>query len=239
MHSVPINRSKISTRISTASKCLENAWRMIMKINQRNVKLPLVVIMVLSAGDRTRKYGHLGHNTWEYRGKQRRSEVGINSLLFKTPESLLATMLHEAAHAALSDNHNAGMGSSRYYHTKKFRDTCFKLGLHCEFKDTRYGWTITSWPNDRIPKQYAPVVQYLKQNLPMGTSGSWFKPKGKTLPKSGHIRLECSCKIHAENSILITKTMLKRITRKGGIRCEICKTLFVQAETKAPNVPKD
>jgi len=227
-----MTKSKLSTRASLASKCLESTWRMIMDINRKNVKIPLVVITILSAGDRIGKHGHHSPTTWRYRGGEKRAEVGISPGLFKTPEIILAVMLHEAAHAALSKNHKAGMGSAKSYHTKIFRETCFKLGLQCEFYNTRHGWMITSWPNNKHPNRYISVVKYLKQNLPMGTSGGWVKLKGRKLPKSGHIRLECKCKIHVGNSILVTKTMLKRITEKRGIKCEICDALFVPIKTK-------
>ncbi len=218
-----VNKTKISTRASTATKTLEEAWQMIMEINRKKYKIPLAVIIILSAGDRGKKRGHHARNAWEYKGQQRKAEVGINSSLFKSPENLLCTMIHEATHAILTDKHNAGMGSTRSYHTKVFRDTCFKLGLHCEFYNTRHGWNLTRWPKDQVPQQYIPVVKYLRKNLPKGTSQGGDKPK---VSKLGYIRLECKCKIQGGNSILVTKTMLRRISEKGGIRCELCDSLF-------------
>jgi len=64
-----------------------------------------------------------------------------------------------------------GIGSTRNYHTKQFRDQCLDFGLCCECLNTRYGWTLTCWPDSGIPDQYKPLIDFLRKNMPAGTGG--------------------------------------------------------------------
>ena len=229
-----INKTKISDRASQATKTLEKAWRMLMEINRNKVKIPLLVILVLSGGDRTKKKGHHSHPVWNYRGDEKRPEVGITSDLFHSPQDIIEVMLHEAGHAVLKD-HNWGVGSDYNYHTKYFRNACQVLGLQCSFNGTYHGWNLTYWENGLLPNQYEPVRVFLKANLPKGTKIperlSESSPKEQDLPKSGHIRLECQCKNskgnYGKNTIFVTKSMLERVLKPAnGVRCETCGALF-------------
>src|SRR5262245_24511752 len=132
----------IQTRNSEAATSLEKAWLQLRRLHPR---IPAVVILVLSAGDRGRKRGHFRGSSWQYSRERQAHEVAVNPALFASPEDLLATLLHEAAHAVL---HKEGGGvSGRYYHLQAFRDASRKFGLECAFHNTRYGWTRTYWPD--------------------------------------------------------------------------------------------
>ena len=157
------NKSRISDRASIATKALETAWAMLIELHHN---IPHAVVTLLTSGDRRRERGHISYSVWQYRDDKRRHEVGISSDLFQDPENLLCTMLHEATHAILHKA-NGGFtpgapGKRLYYHRKSFRDTCKKLGLECAFRDTRHGWTLTSWPDGKIPDMYAAVLKHLK-----------------------------------------------------------------------------
>jgi hypothetical protein len=213
------NKSRISDRASIATKALEAAWTMLIKLHHT---IPHAVVTLLTSGDRRRQLGHLSHSVWQYRDDKQRHEVGISPNLFQDPERLLSTMLHEAAHAILHKE-NGGCTSDKYndYHRISFRDTCKKLGLECEFKDTRRGWTLTSWPDGKIPDIYAQVLKHLKKELPKGTgSGIYINVPGRELPKSGHIRLSCKC--DKRRSIYVNTSVLE----EGGIRCDLCGSNF-------------
>ena len=211
------NKSRIGDRASTATKALEAAWAMLIGLHHN---IPHAIVTILTAGDRSHKSGHLSYSTWQYRDDKQRHEVGISPNLFHDPKRLLSTMLHEAAHAVLHKK-NGGCtpvapGKPRYYHRVSFRDTCQKFGLECEFRDTRRGWTNTSWPDGKIPDIYAQVLEHLKKELPKGTgSGIHVKAPGRQLPKSGHIKLSCKCD---KRSIYVNRSVLK----KGRIRCDLC-----------------
>lgn len=222
------NKSRISDRASIGTRALEAAWAMLIELR---LNIPHAVVTLLTAGDRKRERGHLSYSAWQYRDDKRRHEVGISSNLFQDPEGLLCTMLHEAAHAILHKA-NGGCtpvtpGKRRYYHRKSFRDTCKKLGLECTFLDTRRGWTLTSWPDDKIPDIYEPILKHLKKDLPKGTGHQkrvkipGRKVPDRQLPKSGHIRLSCQC--DKRRSIYVNKSVLE----KGGIRCDLCGSYFL------------
>jgi hypothetical protein len=128
------------------------------------------------AAGRRRKRGHFAPSTWRVRGPRHAHEVAISPLLFTTPEALLATMVHEAVHALLyatvsSDVHVGGVSlRDPYYHRREFRDACAAVGLDCRYLNGRYGWTLTDWPEGRVPDQYRHVASILKK-LPLGSGG--------------------------------------------------------------------
>jgi hypothetical protein len=166
------NKSRISDRASIGTKALEAAWAMLIGLH---LNIPYAVVTLLTAGDRKLKSGHLTHSAWQYRDDKRIPEVGISSDFFQNPERLLCTMLHEAAHAILlKENGGCTLSPDKYndYHLAIFRDTCKKLGLECEFKDTRHGWTLTSWPDGKIPDIYTPVLKHLKTCQDSWSEGS-------------------------------------------------------------------
>lgn len=214
------NKYRIGDRASNATRALETAWSMLIDLYHT---IPHAVVTLLTAGDRRRKRGHLTHSAWQYRDDQRRHEIGISSDLFQNPEKLLCTMLHEAAHAILhKENGGCSFDKNHDYHLKIFRDTCRNLGLKCEFQDTRYGWTLTSWPDNKISDIYMPVLKHLKMELPKGTGkGMYFSRPARKLPKSGHIKLSCKC--DKARVIYVNKFELK----KGGIRCDLCGSNFL------------
>ncbi len=146
-------------------------------------------------------------------------EIAINPKLIGFPNDILGTMLHEAAHAILFEaGHNGGIGSTPYYHTKKFRDQCIELGLVCDFLNTRYGWTVTHWPPSGIPKRYRAAIALLRQNLPAGTGDpppAELKPR--PLPTTGHSLLVCGCE-GGQRTIYVKKSVLE----DGGIICSFC-----------------
>lgn len=224
------NKSRISDRASIATKALEDAWTMLIKINHN---IPHVIVTILTAGDRKRKHGHLSPTVWQYRDNKRRHEVGLSSNLFEDKGNLLCTMLHEATHAILhKENWGCSRSANPKYHIVSFRDTCEKLGLKCVFRDTRDGWALTSWPDDKIPDIYEPVLKHLKKEIPKGTGwGRIVKGPGQDLPKPGHIRLSCKCD-GKRRSIYVNKSVLE----EGGIICDLCGAKFMPLTNASPQV---
>ena len=137
--------------------------------------LPRAVVIPMDARGRRAALGHFAPSTWRVHGPERAHEVAISPHLFGSPDDLLATLLHEAAHAWLyvaSDDdaaHVGGVGRDRRCHRREFRDACRHLGLACEFHNGRYGWTATGWPETGVPDRYLTVLRILGQ-LPWGAS---------------------------------------------------------------------
>lgn len=159
-------RTDLKTRSSTATKCLERVWTMLRTVQPC---LPEVVIVIHSPRGKRRKLGHFLGCVWQAAEPGGGHEVGVSPELFESPGELLGTLLHEAAHALLYEwGLNAGCGPDGYYHREEFRNVCRKLGLECEFTNKRYGWSSTRWPAAGVPKQYQPLVELLRRDLPWG-----------------------------------------------------------------------
>jgi hypothetical protein len=115
--------------------------------------------------------GHFSSCVWRTSNARSGHEVALNPALFDHPEDLLATLLHEAAHALLFEwGLKGGCGPDGFYHRKEFRNVCNKLGLECVFTNRRYGYSRTRWPKEGVSKQYGGVLELLRRELPWGLS---------------------------------------------------------------------
>ncbi len=140
---------------SRLTALLETAWKQLREIIPG---LPAVVFLVLSAREYRR--GHFAMEAWRKRWEQDLlHEVAIHLGMFESPEDLLITILHEAAHALLwenrkaGDKHCCGVSVTGYYHRKEFRDAAVLLGLDVHFRNRRYGFSVTTWPASGVPIQ--------------------------------------------------------------------------------------
>ncbi len=184
--------------------------------------IPPAVLTFVDVRSRRRLAGYFAWSIWKKR-RGKAHEIGISPRLIGNPKELLEVMLHEAAHAVLHElGENGGMGAGGYYHLKSFRDQCIAFGLKCEFLNTRYGFTLTSWPANRVPERYRPVVDHLRQELPSGTGRQLTIPrKARPLPMTGHTMLTCGC-VGGTRSVYVKKSVLEA----GGVLCAICKMEF-------------
>jgi hypothetical protein len=214
-----VSKYAVPDRGSRAVQALEESWE---KLRAVHPSIPLAVLTLVDVRSRSHVRGYFAKSSWKKRRGQAH-EVGISPELIGHPEYLVATMVHEAAHAVLHERGQAGgMGRGGYYHKATFRDQCQSFGLQCEFYNTRYGWTLTSWPNDRIPDGYRPIASFLRQALPAGVDG--LRPAtrpGRKLPLSGHTKLICRCK-GVKRSVYVNASVLKA----GGVMCRFCGQVF-------------
>ena len=216
---MPHKKFRIGDRGSRAVQVLETAWADLRKIEPA---LPSAIITVVARTKRRSTGGHFHGSQWRHSSPSKRvHEVALTPDLFSDPTNLAEVLVHEAAHALLFDSlHTGGCTLGTPYHRKEFRDKAVELGLICEFDDTRRGWTLTSWPPTGAPSRYDALIKTLRK-LPAGTEGpELFIPKGRALPKSGRIRLECKCpvprSIYAARSVVL----------QGNIYCRICASSF-------------
>ena len=143
-------------------------------------------------------------------------------------------MLHEAAHVLLYERTGStGCGRDRYYHLKTFRDCCRReLALKCEFLNGRYGWTLTGWGPEGVPKRYDGVLRLLRETLPSGASFEFELPqvRPKKLPVSGHVKLTCAC----QRSVFATPSCIEQ----GPIICKVCGKRFdAKRKKRIPILP--
>ncbi len=209
----------VTMRGSTSLRVLESAWELLRDIEP---SIPQAVLTLVDARSRRRLHGYFAWSVWKKRRGQAH-EIGISPELLGHPKELLATMLHEAAHAALHESGmQGGIGKGGYYHLKSFRDQCLSYGLACEFLNTRYGFTITKWPRKNVPKKYQPVIDLLRARLPAGIgSQPPREAKGRNLPQTGHTMLICGCE-DGTRTIYVKKSVLTA----GGVFCSFCQKEF-------------
>jgi hypothetical protein len=109
---------------------LEHAWA---AIRAHHAEIPPVIMLIGSGSDRggvLRKLGHFAARRWRLADGAERSEILLaGEGLDRSPELVLATLLHEAAHAlafarGIRDTSNAGR-----YHNRRFAAVAIELGL--------------------------------------------------------------------------------------------------------------
>lgn len=210
---------RVSARGSVSIETLEIAWEELRKVEP---SIPVAVLTFVDVKSRSHFRGYFAWSLWKKR-RGAAHEIGINPKLLGDPKELLSTMLHEAAHATLYEKDGlGGMGSTRYYHSKTFRDQCVEFGLDCQFHNTRYGFVLTSWPASGVPDRYKSIVQLLQSRLPAGTGAQLQKQiKGRDLPRSGHTLLACRC-LPVYRTVYVKKSVLEI----GGVVCALCGSEF-------------
>jgi hypothetical protein len=216
-----LKRRQIKHRGMLACLAVENAWMGLRRLDARIP--PVVVVLGRSMGT----HGHFAPSFWRYQQDKNAHELFISPALFASPDAVLATLMHEACHALLWPDQRGGTGSTCYYHTKIFRDTCREFGLACEFCNTRYGWTNTAWPATGVPHRYSTILQGLERDLPLGTAESARVSlvTKKELPRPGHLVLRCHCRV--PRRIYVSR----QSALAGGICCDICSARF-EPETR-------
>lgn len=153
---------------SESVRCLEAAWQQLREVEP---DIPRAIIVLMPAWEH-KKLGSFSGSAWHFEEKQKIHEIAISPRSFDPAKELLATMLHEAAHAIIYDKDGdraAGCSETagRYYHNENFRHECLRLGLACERSNTRYGFTQMSWPENRtFPGRYQAVLEYLSEKMP-------------------------------------------------------------------------
>ena len=213
-------------------KFLNEVWS---RLRAAAPQIPVAIVLAADSDARRRHRGLFAPHVWRARGRKRH-EVSISPDLFPSTPELLATFLHEAAHAILYGHktHPGGVGRDGYYHRKEFRIQCRKLGLECSFLSNRHGFSITTWPASGIPKQYTNVARYINRHRPLGTGKESPSPPGsRPLPQSGHVKLMCRCTKEAR-CIYVRRA----IANDRNILCTVCGSRFQPAESPEPRTAK-
>jgi DnaJ domain len=139
--------------VSTLLKVLEDLWA---AIRSRHPEIPPVVIIIASGtGGKQAKWGHHAPGRWHH-GSTEHAEVMISGEgLSRTPREVLATLLHEAAHALAAARGITDTSRQGRYHNRKFALLAEELGLGTqEDPSGQFGWTVTTVP-DATARRYA------------------------------------------------------------------------------------
>jgi curved DNA-binding protein CbpA len=132
------NSSPMASRII---KVLEETW---LEIRRWNPEIPAVVIIIASGTDgKHPRWGHHAPGRWNVAG-ERLTEIMISGEgLRRTAREVLATLLHEAAHALAHARGLKDTSRQGRYHNTKFRACAEEAGLAVEHDDNS-GWSVTT-----------------------------------------------------------------------------------------------
>lgn len=219
-----MGKSTTQSRSTEVGACLDTLWAALREVIPG---LAHAVPIPLDVAGRRRKRGHFSAGGWDRRNGELH-EIAVSPLLFNRPKDLICTVVHEAVHAALYDadphnpSHRAGCSRrDHYYHRTEFRDKAIELGLRCEFLNSRYGWTKTTWPNGAVPAMYRPIVEMARRQMPAG-SKHVAEPQIFRRSSLARISVECGCTVPRRISIQVDQWQL------GLIKCAVCDRTFAR-----------
>jgi hypothetical protein len=135
--------------------------------------------------------------------------------LARDPEDVLATLLHEAAHAIAHERGLTDTSRQGRYHNRRFRQVALELGLHVE-RHPQLGWTLTTVPEPTVAL-YAAEIAALDRALTAHRSGE-LSPTEERAPKRNGTAAVCDCgrRIRAAPAVLAL----------GPVICGVCRKPF-------------
>jgi curved DNA-binding protein CbpA len=164
------NGSKDGSRSQAASpilKILEETW---LEIRRWHPDIPPAVIIIASGTDsKNPRWGHHAPGRWNVNGQQYAEVMISGEGLRRTPEDVLGTLLHEAAHALAHARGIKDTSRQGRYHNKHYKTCAEQLGLAAEH-DQRNGWSATAI-TDVTKIAYARQLADLAQAMTMWRHG--------------------------------------------------------------------
>jgi curved DNA-binding protein CbpA len=138
-----------SDAVSRVLHVLEDTWQ---AIRHHHPQIPLVVIIIASGTDgKQARWGYHAPKRWQV-GLDERTEIMVSGEgLRRDAASVLATLLHEAAHALAAARGIQDTSRQGRYHNKKFKTCAEELGIAVEH-DPRLGWSLTTLPSQTATK---------------------------------------------------------------------------------------
>jgi curved DNA-binding protein CbpA len=167
---------------------LEDTWT---AIRSHHGQVPPVVLIIASGTDsRQSKWGHYASGRW-YASNVKHPEVMVSGEgLARTPRDVLATLLHEAAHALAAARGITDTSRQGRYHNKKYALLATELGLDVT-ETPGFGWTITT-VSDSTAERYAAQLAALKDAMTI-----WRNAEHTVAAARGRstnlIAAQCSC----------------------------------------------
>lgn len=203
-------------------QALADVWK---SIRDRHPVVPGVVLLAAPAQrGGLNVLGHFAALRWSARKKEGshfHEVVVVAEHLDRPAEEIVATLIHEAAHAM---NFHAGIFdcSASQYHNKRFKEAAQELGLIVE-KTFHYGFAYTTLSASSAVL-YRPEIQDLEKALvhrrrPMSSrpDPSDDGEDGDAKPGSRSRKAVCACRPHP----FIIRVSMKTL-RDTRIRCESC-----------------
>jgi hypothetical protein len=203
---------------------LEHAWS---TIRSSHPEVPAAVLITGSGSESGRNMLRLGHfaaSRWHGAGEgDEIDEIFVGGEgLERGAAPVLATLLHEAAHALARRRGVQDTSRQGRYHNQRFKALAEELGLHID-KHPVIGWSLTTLP-DATAQRYAAVIEDLERAITIYRRHEG--PSGAQAPrKAGPVACMCGC----GRRIRVAATVLA----VGPILCGVCEQPF------EPDAPDD
>ena len=208
-----------SQAASRILKILEDTW---LEIRRWHPEIPPAVIIIASGtSGKHPRWGHHAPGRWNVGGIQRAEIMISGEGLRRTADEVLATLLHEAAHALACERGIKDTSRQGRYHNKHFKTHAEELGLTTEHDD-RNGWSASTL-TDVTKIAYARQLADLTQAMTMWRHGE--TTTGPTARRNTNlIAAICPC----GRSIRIAASTLA----EAPITCQAC-----DGDFQAKNAP--
>jgi len=203
---------------STVLKVLEDIWAAIRRCHP---EIPAVVIIIASGtGGRHAKWGHHAPGRW-HNGTHQHAEVMISGEgLARTPREVLATLLHEAAHALAEARGITDTSRQGRYHNRRYALLATELGLDVT-ENGQFGWSATA-VTGTTARRYADGLALLAAAMTIWRNGER-TASAASKKNSNLIPAVCSC----GRTIRVAASTL----REAPITCEACGSPFEPKNT--------
>ena len=200
------NSSPMASRII---KVLEETW---LEIRRWNPEIPPVVIIIASGTDgKHPRWGHHAPGRWNVAGEQLTEIMISGEGLRRTAREVLATLLHEAAHALAHARGIKDTSRQGRYHNTKFKACAEEVGLAVEHDDN-FGWSVTTL-TPATELAYASQLQALTDAMTLWRHGETTTGP-KTRRNTNLIAAICPC----GRSIRVAASTLA----EAPITCQAC-----------------
>jgi hypothetical protein len=192
---------------------LERCWA---AIRARHPEVPAAVLITGAGTPGPRggvRLGHFAASRWRTDEAAALGEVFVGGEgLARGARDVVATLLHEAAHALADRRRIKDTSRQGRYHNQRFKRLAEELGLRVDHHRT-LGWSPTTLP-DATAEWYAPVIAALEDALTVHRAAEPTPPGRR--PSS--VACVCSC----GRRIRIARSVLER----GPVICGVCSGLF-------------
>jgi len=208
--------------LSPVVAALEQAWA---EIRARHPEVPPAVVVVASGSEAgsLRKWGHFGAMRWlQAAGGEDLSEVMVSGEgLARDPVEVLATLLHEAAHAVAHVRDVQDTSRQGRYHNRRFAEIAGQLGLQVA-ELAGFGLAATTLPT-AATETWREVLDRLRAALTLSRRAEAAKGAGGTAGRgraSNNNPTVCVC--DCPRKIRVSPTVLDA----GPITCGVCGSDF-------------
>jgi hypothetical protein len=194
--------------IDTPMKPILDALNEALKaIRTRHPEVPNAVLVVGTSSNK--KHGHFAQKSWD--GKAATHEIMLSGESLRRPaEDVLATLIHESAHALAAAREIKDTSRQGRWHNVKFKALGEELGITLH-EDKQIGWSPTTLSKNTAAI-YKNELKVLAKALKTYRIPVEATPKAKTT-----VRIDCGCR---------GVTVPISFFEKGGLICNECGKFF-------------